>query len=149
MRFAIDTNIIIYVEGLNDVARRDKARQLMLGLQGLPTIVPVQVLAEALNVLIRKGKFTPKRAIAMLQPWHKDYTLQASTPEIFMDALQIVERHAFGIWDAVILAAASFSGARTLFSEDMQNGFSWKGTMIVNPFLPNPAPIVRALLSPE
>ena len=42
MRFAIDSNIIVYAEGLNDVRRYEIARQLMLGLEGLPTIIPAQ-----------------------------------------------------------------------------------------------------------
>lgn len=146
MRFAIDSNIVLYVEGLNDAARRDVARNLMLGLQGLPTIIPVQVLGEALAVMIRKGKIDRQKAVAMLQPWHNDYTLQAITPDILKDAYDLVSRHAFPVWDSVILSAAAFAGADTLFSEDMQNGFVWKTTTIINPFLPHPAPIVRALL---
>jgi predicted nucleic acid-binding protein len=149
MRFAVDSNIILYAEGLNDAARQDLARRLVLGLQGLPIIVPVQVLGEALNVMIKKGKIERVKAIAMLEPWRSNYTVQATTPAILDDALELVAIHAFAIWDAIILAAASFAGAETLFSEDMQNGFIWKGTTITNPFLPYPAPIVRALLIPN
>ena len=31
------------------------------------------------------------------------------------------------IWDAVILAAAADAGCRLLLSEDMQDGFAWRG----------------------
>jgi predicted nucleic acid-binding protein len=146
MRFAIDSNIVLYAEGLNDTERRDIARRLLLGLEGLPIIIPLQVLGETLNVMIRKGKIEPRKAIAILKPWRSLYTLQATTPAILEDAFELVANHAFAIWDAIILAASSFAGAEMLFSEDMQNGFIWKGTTIANPFLPYPAPIVRVLL---
>jgi hypothetical protein len=41
--------------------------------------------------------------------------------------------HQLGIWDAVILAAASQSGCRLLLFEDLQHGFSWGGLTVVNP----------------
>jgi predicted nucleic acid-binding protein len=149
MRFAIDSNVIIYAEGLNDARRFDIARQLMLGLKGLPTIIPAQALGEALNVMIRKGKIERALAIDMLQPWRAEYTVQATTPEVLEEAFDIVKLHAFSVWDAVILAAASFASSETLFSEDMQNGFVWKTTTIINPFLPYPAAIARTLLKPN
>jgi predicted nucleic acid-binding protein len=38
------------------------------------------------------------------------------------------------IWDAVILAAAASAGCRLLLSEDMQEGFTWNGVTVTNPF---------------
>ncbi len=149
MRFAIDSNIIIYAEGLNDESRRDIARRLFLSLQGLPVIIPIQVLGETLNVFITKGKMSSSHAVALLEPWRTDYTVQATTPEILNEAFEIVVSHQFSVWDAIILAASSFAGAEALFSEDMQDGFVWKNTTIVNPFLSYPAPLVRALINPN
>jgi hypothetical protein len=42
------------------------------------------------------------------------------------------------IWDAIILAAASEAGCRVLLSEDMQEGFTWGGVTIINPFAFSP-----------
>jgi predicted nucleic acid-binding protein len=149
LRFALDSNIILYAEGINDVQRGRIARQLLLAMEGLPIIVPVQALGEVMNVMVRKARIERKEAVERLKPWQADYALQATTPAILDSAFEIVADHAFNVWDAVILACASFAGAETLFSEDMQDGFTWKSTMIVNPFLPYPAPIVRALLNPH
>ena len=46
--------------------------------------------------------------------------------------------HNLAIWDAIILAAAAEAGCRMLLSEDMQDGFTWGGVTIVNPFAPQP-----------
>ena len=53
----------------------------------------------------------------------------------------------FQVWDAVIMASAAASGARVLFSEDMQDGFLWHDVTILNPFAANPDLIVRELLN--
>ena len=42
--------------------------------------------------------------------------------------------HRLQIWDALILATAAGAGCRLLLSEDMQDGFVWKGCTVANPF---------------
>ncbi|HWB99103.1 MAG TPA: hypothetical protein VG672_20485, partial [Bryobacteraceae bacterium] len=54
--------------------------------------------------------------------------------------------HHFGIWDAVILSAASQAGCRLLLSEDLQDGFTWGGVTVVNPFASPRHALLEALL---
>jgi predicted nucleic acid-binding protein len=63
-----------------------------------------------------------------------------------MKASDLVADHQFAIWDAVILASASEAGCRLLLSEDMQDGFTWGGVTIANPFAPEPHKLLRGLL---
>jgi predicted nucleic acid-binding protein len=49
-------------------------------------------------------------------------------------AMDLAADHGLGIWDAVILTVASQAGCRMLLSEDMQEGFTWGGVTVVNPF---------------
>ena len=39
------------------------------------------------------------------------------------------------IWDALILSVAADQKCRLLLSEDFQNGMTWRGVIVVNPFL--------------
>jgi predicted nucleic acid-binding protein len=39
-----------------------------------------------------------------------------------------------------MLAAAAQAGCRLLLSEDMQDGFTWRGVTIRNPFAATPPP---------
>ena len=55
-------------------------------------------------------------------------------PAVMLVASDLATDHRLGIWDAVILSAASQAGCRLLLSEDLQEGFSWGGVTIVNPF---------------
>jgi len=42
--------------------------------------------------------------------------------------------HNLGIWDAIILSASAAGACRFLLSEDLQNGFTWNGVTVLNPF---------------
>lgn len=43
-------------------------------------------------------------------------------------------KFSLAFWDALIVAAASVSGASTLLTEDLQEGSTIDGVLIVNPF---------------
>jgi predicted nucleic acid-binding protein len=146
MRFALDSNIILYSEGVNDPERSAMAQNLIEAMDGLPVIIPLQALGETLNVFTRKLSLSKTSAVERLQPWKDDYLTQETNVSIFQDALELVLKHEFQIWDGIILAAASYAGASFLFSEDMQDGFIWQGTRVVNPFASVPDPIIPALL---
>jgi predicted nucleic acid-binding protein len=58
----------------------------------------------------------------------------ATSPAVLFDAMELVTSHRLSFWDAIMLAAAAHSGCRLLISEDMQDGFTWRGVTIRNPF---------------
>jgi predicted nucleic acid-binding protein len=66
-------------------------------------------------------------------------------------AADLATDHRLTIWDSVILTAAAESGCRLLLSEDLQEGFTWKGVTVTNPFAPLKHELLTALLdaSPE
>ena len=45
-----------------------------------------------------------------------------------------------------MLAAAAEAGCRLLLSDDMQDGFTWAGTTIANPFSATPHALLVGLL---
>jgi predicted nucleic acid-binding protein len=61
-------------------------------------------------------------------------------------AADLAADHHFSIWDAVILSAAAQAGCRLLLSEDLQNGFTWAGVTVVNPFASTRHPLLDTLL---
>ena len=52
--------------------------------------------------------------------------------------MELSTSHQLAVWDAIMLAAAAQAGCRVLLSEDMRHGFTWRGTTVRNPFLPDP-----------
>ncbi|RWE69957.1 PIN domain-containing protein [Mesorhizobium sp.] len=134
MKVALDTNILAYAEGINSVEKRDTVLDLLRNVPQETAIVPVQVLGELYNLLVRKAGRSPQTARDALLSWRDAFPFTATTPEVMTMAADLAADHRFGIWDAVILSAASQAGCRLLLSEDIQDGFTWGGVTVVNPF---------------
>lgn len=146
MKAALDTNILAYAEGVNDGHKKREAWDI---LEKLPddTVIPVQVLGELFQVLVRKAGRPAADARAAIAGWSYAFPLVETSTSILLAAADLATRQ-FGLWDAVILSAAAEAGCSILLSEDMQHGFIWRGVTIVNPFA-NPAdPLLKVLLGP-
>lgn len=146
MRVALDTNVLAYAEGVDDVERRNAALALIRRLPRKHIVVPVQVLGELFNVLMRKGARSPREASATIIHWKDAFIPFQTSLEAVLAATDLAAAHRFGIWDAVILSAAAEGGCRLLLSEDMQEGFTWGGVTVTNPFAPTRHPLLEALL---
>ena len=66
----------------------------------------------------------------------KFYASPATTPDVLKAAVQIVDRHRFQMFDAIIIGASASAGAAVLLSEDMQDGQTVGYLQILNPFNP-------------
>jgi predicted nucleic acid-binding protein len=133
-RTALDTNLLAYAEGLNGEARRADVLWLLTRLRAEDVIVPTQALGELFAVLTRKAHWSPETARLAVLGWHDAYGTAETSSEVLLDALELATTHQFGVWDAIIVAASAQAGCRYLLSEDMQDGFTWRGITIRNPF---------------
>lgn len=126
-----DTNVLIYAMALGD-PRRDRAQQLLA--QG--GTVSVQVLNEFAAVARRKMRMPWEDVVEAL---HTIRVLCPSPAPITLDmheaALKIAQEYGFGIYDALVVAAALEAGCATFYSEDLQHGQVIEGELTVrNPF---------------
>ena len=147
MKLALDTNILAYAEGVNGIERRDRALQLISRIPQDVCIIPAQALGELFHVLVRKAGRSRGAARDVLLNWRDAFPVVETAPETLMLAADLAADHDLGIWESVMLAAASQAGCRLLLSEDMQDGFTWGGVSIVNPFAPTPRPLLEAVLA--
>jgi predicted nucleic acid-binding protein len=146
VRVALDTNVLAYAEGVNGADRRNVALNLVRRLPQEATVVPVQVLGELFNVLVRKGGKSRSEAREALLSWRDTFPVVGTAPEIMLAAADLATDHQLAIWDAVILSAASQAGCRLLLSEDLQEGFTWGGVTVVDPFSSPWHALLQALL---
>jgi predicted nucleic acid-binding protein len=146
LRFAVDSNVLIYAEAADDDWRQEVALALLDRLGTANLLLPLQAAGETLNWLVRKAKLPRREAVSRIVVWLRAFRLQDTSEAVFEAAQELVRDHGFQVWDAVIVAAASAGSASVLLSEDMQDGFRWRGVTIVNPFSPQPAPIIRLLI---
>src|ERR1700678_4454948 len=100
MIVALDTNILAYAEGVNGVAMKALALELLQKLPQGATVLPVQSLGELFNVLVRKAKRTPANARAAILSWRDAFPLVETSPAVMLAAADLATDHQFGIWDA-------------------------------------------------
>ncbi|EQB16755.1 MULTISPECIES: PIN domain-containing protein [Sphingobium] len=147
MKIALDTNILVYAEGVNNPAKRATAIALVRLLPIQSTVIPVQVLGELFTVLVRKAGRPPAQAREALLAWRDTFPTVEISADVMLSAFDLEADHLLPTWDAVILAAASQSGCRLLLSEDLRDGFTWGGVTVANPFAEARHPLLDALLN--
>jgi predicted nucleic acid-binding protein len=148
MRIALDTNILVYAEGVNGALRAKTTVELIKKLPESSTFLPVQVLGELFRVLVGKSTFLPPEARTVVLRWQDTFPLIETSPSILVSALDVATDHGLSIWDAIILSAAAAAGCRLLLSEDMQEGFTWGGVTVVNPFAAKRHDLLAEALEP-
>ena len=134
MRIALDTNVLAYAAGVNGHERQRAALELLGKLSESETFLPIQALGELFRVLVRKAKISPRLARTTIIRYRDTYPLVETSSGVFLSATDLAVDHQINIWDAVIFAAAAEAGCRLLLSEDLQEGFTWGGVTVVNPF---------------
>ena len=134
MRVALDTNLLAYAEGLGDDVRCQLASDLISKLDPINSLVPVQVLGELSRVLTSKLKKSSADARELLLSWSDAVVVADTTWTAFQSAMDLTVDHQISMWDALIMSVAAENKCRLLISEDLQNGFTWRGVTVVNPF---------------
>jgi predicted nucleic acid-binding protein len=146
MNVALDTNVLAYAEGVNGPLRKRAALDLIERLPPETTLVPVQTLGELFHVLVRKARRSPSAARDAVLSWGDAFPLIETSSDVLAAACDLSGDHRLSIWDAVIVAAAADAGCRLLLSEDLQDGFTWSGVTVANPFAPKRHLLLQALV---
>jgi predicted nucleic acid-binding protein len=145
VRLALDTNVLVYAEGLNGAEKKRVALDLFEKLPEETFVIPAQVLGELFNVLVRKAGQSPRQAHTTLLRWHDAFPIVETSPAVILAAAGLAADHRLGIWDAVVLSASAAADCRLLLTEDLQDGFTWGGLTVANPFSPRPNELLAAL----
>jgi predicted nucleic acid-binding protein len=146
MLAAIDTNVLLYAAGLDGEPMRKRALAVIDRLVPESTLVPVQVLGELYATLTRKGRSRIQARDTVLR-WGDTFPLIETSSSVQLMAMELSITHQLSAWDAVILSAAAEASCRLLLSEDLQDGFTWSGVTVANPFAQERHPLLAALLA--
>ncbi len=139
-RFALDTNLLVYSEGVErapgDAAKIEQSRRLIQAIAhgGERPVIAVQALAELHQVLVKRGGCARPEASARVRRVAAACEIAPVTEAVFEAALDLAGDHDLQIFDALILAAAVEARCDLLLSEDLQDGFGWRGVVVSNPF---------------
>lgn len=130
-----DTNVLLYLLS-GDAAKADRA-EAVLARGGT---IGVQVLDEFASVASRKLGLSYAEIREVLESVRAVCAVVPITLETHDLGLQIAERYGFALYDAPIVAAALLAGCATLYSEDLQDGQTIDGRLVVrNPFAARPS----------
>jgi len=147
MFVALDTNILAYAEGLNGEPMRRRTLAIVEQLSADSTLLPVQVLGELYSLLTRKAGRSRSRARDAILHWGDAFPLIETSSSVLLAATDLSADHHFAWWDAVIVSAAADASCRLLLSEDLQDGFTWSGVTVTNPFSTKRHALLDAVLS--
>jgi predicted nucleic acid-binding protein len=147
LKVALDTNVMVYAEGVNGPDREAAARRLVNRLHANhQVVVPSQCLGELHRVLTGKARMTAAMAAEIADSWRRLAVIPPTSENILFSAFELIAAHPHQIWDAIILCAAAEAGCGLLLSEDMQDGFVYRGVTVANPFAETLHPLLASLL---
>jgi predicted nucleic acid-binding protein len=132
----VDTNVLIYAHDVDAGPKHEIAktvlRQLWVDRAG---VLSPQVLQEFYVNATRKIRTPlPKPAARSVVGTYAAWCVEGVATADLAAAFQIEEDAKIGFWDALIVAVAVRSGARSVLSEDLNAGQVIAGIAIENPF---------------
>jgi hypothetical protein len=89
-------------------------------------------------VSVRRGTFTTGC-----------YDVVETSATVMVNAADLATDHGLALWDSVVLAASAEADCRLLLSEDRQDGFTWSGVTVTNPFAATLHPLLASLLKSQ
>jgi predicted nucleic acid-binding protein len=131
----IDTNVLLYAidDDPASAAKRVRAQSLLLSARwGWSVQVAGEFFVNATSPK-RPFRLAAAEAAALVENWFAFPTIDL-TPALFRVAVDYQQRFQLSYWDSAILAAAKQLGSHTVFSEDLNDGQTYDGVKVVNPF---------------
>jgi predicted nucleic acid-binding protein len=131
----IDTNILLYsISTVPEEKRKaETARRL---LKRTDLALSVQVLQEFYVQATHKAKrdrITHEQATALIESWLR-FKIREVDVTLMQAAFETAQRFQISYWDAAIVEAGRSLGCRQILSEDMNDGQSFAGVVVRNPF---------------
>jgi predicted nucleic acid-binding protein len=129
---------LLYLSGLakasTDVVKIADSRKLHAELASrCDCVMSLPAAGEVYSVLSRSGISRTEARDGVIE-LKKQFEIAVTDADTFDAALDLATEHKLQFWDALILNVAADAGCSLLLSEDMQDGFAWRGVTVVNPF---------------
>ena len=147
MRVSVDSNILVYAFE-PDSPRYAIAYRIMTTAFLHDCVLTNQVLGEFLKVCGTKHPARRAEARQAVSDWSLIFLVLPTGTKHLIRASEIAERHRLQFWDSLTIAVTGASETACLLTEDMQDGATINGVMLLNPFEPTNAELLDALLTP-
>ena len=132
----LDTNVLIYSCDSSDSIKQQKALDLIAECSSRGTgLLSVQVLGEFFHAtVVRKKLLTADEAERAILAFHAAMAVVSVELQDVADAIAIHRKYQTRYWDSLILATAAHHGCGDVLSEDLNDGQTYNGVLVSNPF---------------
>jgi predicted nucleic acid-binding protein len=147
-RFALDTNILVYLHDRQAGARQRMARQIVAMSASQDCVLPLQAVTEFVSAATRKRLMPLRDAAAAAEDFLTAFPLVAAgSSDALRAALPVAVSGRTSYWDSLLIATAAEAGCTAIISEDGNPGAVLHGVRIVPPFAGDAlSPEVKELL---
>ena len=147
MRFAIDSNILVYAFIRDDHRKHKIASDIMVRAMLLDAVVAAQTVGEFLNAIRRKHPKFFEQAIEQAKRWNKTLNIVGTSRSDVLTGAEFASQHKLQLWDSIIWKVARSAHAVLFLTEDLQDRLSLEGMKVLNPFEPANELELRNLLA--
>ncbi len=132
----IDTNVLVYAYDADAGAKHEAAQSQLLALWHQESgLLSSQVLQEFYVTVTRKlSRPLPRRTAREVVATYRAWPVHRPDVDDLLAASELEERNQLSFWDALIVVSAHRSGARSLLTEDLQDGRRFDDLEVVSPF---------------
>ena len=129
-----DTNVLVYAHAADEPQKRKVARKLLSAhLIDQSAVFSTQVLQEYFVAATRIG--LPAEIAQQHVATYAQANVVQVTTELILAGIDLHRLQRLSFWDALIVRSARAAGCSVVFSEDMNDGQSFEGVLIENPFI--------------
>ena len=131
----VDTNIFVYAHDLRNARKHEISKQILSDIWDgqLDAAISIQVLQEFFTTMLRQGgdpRYYRKLVVNFME-----WIVVENTRELLNQAMEVHRKYGTSFYDANIIAAAQMSGAKELWTEDLNTGQDYGGVVAVNPLV--------------
>jgi len=132
----IDTNVLVYAYDPSDVAKQQRAQQVIAFVSDGVGALSVQVLGEFYWTVTRKIQppLSPERAARSVENYLRSWRVLDLARAVVAEAVRGAVRLRLPYWDALIWATAKLNQVPLVLSEDFADGAFMEGVRFMNPF---------------
>jgi predicted nucleic acid-binding protein len=130
----LDTNVLVYADDLDAGPKCSRAREILReALEAGTGVTSTQVLQEFFVVSTRKLGVPADVARRKVELLARMDVVRIEVGDL-LGAIDLHRLHSISFWDALVVRCAQRAGCRVLLSEDLQDGRTFDGVRVEDPF---------------
>ena len=135
LTWTLDTNMLVYALSPDQFPAKQRIAKHLLAKLGQPESCLIgQVVGEFMTVMLRKKAKSHAQALETVHLICQGVQVRGASTESYHQAFELVAKHHYQMWDALIIAICAEHGVKTLYSEDAGSLKRPLGVHVINPF---------------